>query len=91
MFPSLANALTGPAARKMYASLADDLDQHAFGPAAVEFAVENLFPGAEIQVNTMPVLSLPFSILLYRERVSFRAAAGAIVTVIGVGLMCWGT
>jgi drug/metabolite transporter (DMT)-like permease len=42
-------------------------------------------------VNTMPVLILPFSILLYRERVSFRAAAGAIVTVIGVGLMCWGT
>ena len=42
-------------------------------------------------VNTMPVLILPFAILLYRERVSFRAAAGAIVTVIGVGLMCWGS
>jgi len=42
-------------------------------------------------VNTMPVLILPFAILLYRERVSFRAAAGAIVTVAGVGLMCWGT
>jgi len=42
-------------------------------------------------VNTMPVLILPFAILLYKERVSFRAAAGAVVTVIGVGLMCWGT
>ena len=42
-------------------------------------------------VNTMPVLILPFAILMYRERVSFRAAAGALVTVIGVGLMCWGT
>jgi len=42
-------------------------------------------------VNTMPVLILPFAILLYRERVSLRAAAGAIVTVAGVGLMCWGT
>jgi len=40
-------------------------------------------------VNTMPVLILPFAILLYHERVSFRAAAGALVTVIGVGLMCW--
>jgi drug/metabolite transporter (DMT)-like permease len=42
-------------------------------------------------VNTMPVLILPFAILLYREQVSFRAAAGAAVTVAGVGLMCWGT
>lgn len=42
-------------------------------------------------VNTMPVLILPFAILLYRERVSFRAAAGALVTVLGVGLMCWRT
>jgi len=42
-------------------------------------------------VNTMPVLILPFTILLYGERVSFRAAAGAIITVAGVGLMCWGT
>jgi drug/metabolite transporter (DMT)-like permease len=42
-------------------------------------------------INTMPVLILPFAILLYRERVSPRAAAGAIVTVAGVGLMCWGT
>lgn len=42
-------------------------------------------------VNTMPVLILPFAILLYRERVSLRAAAGAIITVAGVGLMCWGT
>lgn len=42
-------------------------------------------------VNTMPVLILPFTILLYGERVSLRAAAGAIITVAGVGLMCWGT
>lgn len=42
-------------------------------------------------VNTMPVLILPFAIVLYREQVSFRAAAGAMVTVAGVGLMCWGT
>jgi drug/metabolite transporter (DMT)-like permease len=41
-------------------------------------------------INTMPVLILPFAILLYRERVSLRATAGALVTVAGVGLMCWG-
>jgi drug/metabolite transporter (DMT)-like permease len=36
---------------------------------------------------TMPVLILPFVIFLYRERVSLRAAAGAILSVIGVGLL----
>jgi drug/metabolite transporter (DMT)-like permease len=41
-------------------------------------------------VSTMPVLVLPFSILVYRERVSLRAAAGAVLSVVGVGLMCWG-
>ena len=28
---------------------ADDLDQHPLAPAAVEFTVEDLFPGAEIE------------------------------------------
>ena len=42
-------------------------------------------------VNTMPVLILPFAVLVYHEQVSFRAAVGALVTVAGVGLMCWGT
>jgi drug/metabolite transporter (DMT)-like permease len=41
-------------------------------------------------VSTMPVLVLPFSMYLYQERVSPRAIAGAIVSVLGVGLMCWG-
>lgn len=41
-------------------------------------------------VSTMPVLVLPFSILLYGERVSLRAAAGALLSVLGVALMCWG-
>ena len=40
-------------------------------------------------VSTMPVLVLPFSILLFRERVSPRAFAGAILSVAGVALMCW--
>ena len=29
--------------------LSNDLHEHSFAPAAVEFAVENLFPGTEIQ------------------------------------------
>lgn len=36
---------------------------------------------------TMPVLILPLVILLYRERVSTRAFLGAIVAVVGVGLL----
>jgi drug/metabolite transporter (DMT)-like permease len=36
---------------------------------------------------TMPVLILPFSVLLHRERVSMRAALGAVVSVVGVGLL----
>src|SRR5207245_8736591 len=31
-------------------SLADHLDQHALGPAAVELPVEDLLPGAEVQL-----------------------------------------
>jgi drug/metabolite transporter (DMT)-like permease len=38
-------------------------------------------------VATMPVLILPFSIFLYRERVSLRAAGGALVAVAGVALL----
>jgi drug/metabolite transporter (DMT)-like permease len=36
---------------------------------------------------TMPVLILPCTILLYRERVSLRAAAGALVSLAGVALL----
>ena len=42
-------------------------------------------------VSTMPVLVLPFSILLFHERVSLRAVAGAVLSVVGVALMCWGS
>lgn len=41
-------------------------------------------------VSTMPVLVLPFSILFFNEKVSLRAAAGAVLSVLGVALMCWG-
>ena len=40
---------------------------------------------------TMPVLVLPFAILLFHEKVSLRAAAGAALSVLGVALMCWGS
>jgi drug/metabolite transporter (DMT)-like permease len=32
----------------------------------------------------MPVLILPFTVLVYRERVSFRAILGALLAVVGV-------
>jgi len=38
-------------------------------------------------ISTMPVLILPFAILLYGEKVSLRAAAGAVISVIGVAML----
>lgn len=38
-------------------------------------------------IATMPVLILPFSILLHREKVSLRAAGGAVVAVAGVAML----
>jgi drug/metabolite transporter (DMT)-like permease len=37
--------------------------------------------------STMPVLILPFSIFLYHEKITLRAAAGAVVAVAGVGML----
>ena len=38
-------------------------------------------------IATMPVLVLPFSILVYHEKVSLRAVGGAIVAVAGVAML----
>ena len=38
-------------------------------------------------VATMPVLILPFAIVLYREKVSLRAVFGAVLSVVGVALL----
>jgi drug/metabolite transporter (DMT)-like permease len=38
-------------------------------------------------IATMPVLILPFSILLHHEKVSLRAAVGAVVAVAGVAML----
>ncbi len=38
-------------------------------------------------IATMPVLILPFSIFHYHEKVSLRAAVGAVVAVVGVGML----
>jgi drug/metabolite transporter (DMT)-like permease len=38
-------------------------------------------------IATMPVLILPFSILIYHEKVSLRAVGGAIVAVAGVAML----
>ena len=37
--------------------------------------------------NTMPVLILPFLIVIYHEKVSLRAAGGAVLSVLGVAMM----
>jgi drug/metabolite transporter (DMT)-like permease len=38
-------------------------------------------------IATMPVLILPFTILLYHERVSLRAAGGAVIAVTGIAML----
>lgn len=38
-------------------------------------------------ISTMPVLILPGVILFYREKVSLRAAGGAVLSVVGVALL----
>lgn len=38
-------------------------------------------------IGTTPVLILPFVILLYKERVSLRAAGGAVLSVAGVAML----
>jgi drug/metabolite transporter (DMT)-like permease len=41
-------------------------------------------------IATTPILILPFVIVLYKEKVSFRAAIGALISVIGVSILMWG-
>jgi drug/metabolite transporter (DMT)-like permease len=38
-------------------------------------------------INTMPVIVLPFVIVLYKEKVSPRAAGGALLSVAGIALL----
>lgn len=38
-------------------------------------------------VSTTPVLILPFVVFLYREKVSVRAAAGAVISLLGVAML----
>jgi drug/metabolite transporter (DMT)-like permease len=38
-------------------------------------------------INTAPVMFLPFAVFLYKEKISPRAAIGAVVSVAGVALL----
>lgn len=60
------------------------------GVAANMFALGHAPAGVVATITaTMPVIVLPFSIFLHRERASLRAVTGAILAVIGVGLLMW--
>jgi drug/metabolite transporter (DMT)-like permease len=51
-------------------------------------ALRHVHPGLVTTItSTMPVLIIPFSIFIYHERVSPRAALGAIVSVFGIGML----
>ena len=58
------------------------------GVALYMLALEHTAAGVTATiVNTTPVLILPFAIVLYREKVSLRAAGGAALSVLGVALL----
>jgi drug/metabolite transporter (DMT)-like permease len=58
------------------------------GVALSMVALRNCHAGVAATIfGTIPVLILPFVILLYREKVSVRAAGGAILSVVGVALL----
>ncbi len=58
------------------------------GVALCMIALRHCHPGvAATIISTMPVLILPFVVLLYREKVTMRAAGGAVLSVIGVALL----
>jgi drug/metabolite transporter (DMT)-like permease len=60
------------------------------GVAANMKALELCTPGVvSTIINTTPVLILPFVIFVYKEKVSPRAAIGAMISVLGVALLMW--
>ncbi len=53
-------------------------------------ALRNCHAGvAATIISTTPVLILPFAVLVYRERVGWRAVAGAVISVAGVALLVY--
>lgn len=58
------------------------------GVGLLLFSVQHIPPGvAQTIVSIMPVLMIPFVIVLYKERVSWRAFLGACTAVAGVALL----
>jgi drug/metabolite transporter (DMT)-like permease len=60
------------------------------GVALFLIAIRHITIGvAQTIVCLMPVLIIPFVIVLHKERVSWRAVIGAVVAVAGVALLFW--
>lgn len=60
------------------------------GVALLLLAVQYIETGiAQTFAAIIPVLIIPFVIVIYKERVSWRAVLGACVAVVGVGLLFW--
>lgn len=52
-------------------------------------AVKHTHAGVAMTIlSTTPITVLPYSALVYKERLTFRAVAGALVAVIGVAILC---
>lgn len=58
------------------------------GVSVLNYAIQLIPTGVALTITaTVPVLIIPFVIVLYKERVSWRAAVGAAVTVAGVAML----
>jgi drug/metabolite transporter (DMT)-like permease len=58
------------------------------GVSLLNYAIQMIPTGvAQTITATVPVMIIPFVVVLHRERVSYRAVIGAIVTVAGVAML----
>ncbi len=58
------------------------------GVALLMYALKTIPAGiAMTLVSLMPVIIIPFTIVIYKDRVSLRAVFGAIIAVIGSALL----
>jgi len=58
------------------------------GVSLLNYAIQLIPTGVAMTITaTVPVMIIPFVVVLHRERVSWRAVSGAIVTVAGVAML----
>src|SRR5262245_40221451 len=85
--PSISAMISETGRDTSASSLPDDLHQHPLVPVAIELAVEDLFPGAEVEfalgdgADDFPAHDLPLEV-----GVGVVFAGAVVVVVVGVGV-----